>query len=114
MANDGLLELGEIKFIVNQWNCGIDNIDPHAYEGTTRVRFEQILSEADSLTQAKILQGVLEKYPVGSEENRTDKRHRRMLDLIRKCEAGTPIQLPEGRSDAEVVEVALKQPSTVC
>ena len=67
MANDGLLELGEIKFVVNQWigvqggylgdftyrthadfypeYCGIDNIDPHAYEGTTRVRFEQILSE---------------------------------------------------------------------
>jgi len=126
----GLLELQDIKFVVNQWigvhggylgdfsyrthadfypeYCGLDDIDPDTYEGTTRERFEQILGETDSLAQAKVLRGILEKYPIGSEENRNAKRHQRILDLIKKCESGTPIQLPEGRSGIEVVEVALK------
>jgi len=130
MEDKGLLELRDIKFVVNQWigvhggylgdfsyrthsdfypeYCGLDDIDPYAYEGTTRERFEQILGSADSLTQAKILRGVLEKYPVGSEENRNTKRHQRILDVIKKCESGTPIQLPEGRTGIEVVEVALR------
>lgn len=131
MADKGrLLELRDVKFVVNQWigvhggylgdfsyrthadfypeHCGLDDIDPYAYEGTTRERFEQILGETDSLAQAKVLRGILEKYPVGSEENRNAKRHQRILDLIKKCESGTPIQLPEGRSGIEVVEVTLK------
>jgi hypothetical protein len=127
MADKGLLELRDIKFVANQWigvqsgylgdfsyrthsdfypeYCGLDNIDPDTYEGTTRARFEKILGEADSLTQARILRGVLEKYPAGSAERRNTTRHQHMLDLIQKCESGTPIQLPEGRSG---VEVALK------
>jgi hypothetical protein len=60
--------------------CGLDDVDPYAYEGTTGERFEQILGSADLLTQAMILRGVLEKYPVGS----------------------------EGRTGVEVVEVGLK------
>ena len=39
------------------------NIYPSASEGTTRQRFITILKEADGPTQAKILKGVLNKYP---------------------------------------------------
>ena len=38
-------------------------IDPYEYEGTTRERFIQILSTANGITQAKIVAGVLAKYP---------------------------------------------------
>lgn len=41
-------------------------IDPFAYEGTTRERFIQVLEHADARTQAAILSGIIEKYPVGS------------------------------------------------
>lgn len=41
--------------------CGLE-IDPNEYNGTTRQRFITILSEAIPSNQAKILQGVIEKY----------------------------------------------------
>jgi very-short-patch-repair endonuclease len=43
--------------------CDLD-IDPNKYEGTTRERFLQILHEASPIDQAKIIKGVLSKYPV--------------------------------------------------
>ena len=42
--------------------CNLD-IDPHQYEGTTRVRFETILETSPPHIQAKIIRGILEKYP---------------------------------------------------
>lgn len=49
--------------------CGLD-INPRQYAGTTRNRFITILSESNSVTQCKILLGVLEKYPLSDfEEN---------------------------------------------
>ena len=43
--------------------CDCD-FDPNALEGTTRERFIQILLTADPEAQAKILRGVLERFPV--------------------------------------------------
>lgn len=43
--------------------CNLD-INPEVIEGTTRQRFIKILTEADSLTQATIIEGILEKYPI--------------------------------------------------
>ncbi|WP_274482693.1 abortive infection family protein [Paenibacillus polymyxa] len=48
--------------------CGLD-IDPYKYEGTTRQKFMKILSEATPLSQAKILQGIVDKYPLTYFEN---------------------------------------------
>ena len=42
--------------------CNLE-IDPDAYERTTRERFIQILEGVDSRTQATIVSGILEKYP---------------------------------------------------
>ncbi len=41
------------------------NISSSAHDGTTRQRFLTILKNADAQTQAKILKGVLKKYPAG-------------------------------------------------
>lgn len=43
--------------------CGLE-IDPNQYGGTTRQRFITILTNATPIDQAKILLGVLEKYPL--------------------------------------------------
>ena len=44
-------------------HCDLD-IDMDALKGTTRERFLHILSSADGSTQAKIVRGILAKYPV--------------------------------------------------
>lgn len=56
--------------------CDLD-IDPYQYEGTTRERFIQILKSSDAPTQAKILRGVLERFPLSyfSEDVVEEKRN---------------------------------------
>jgi TIR domain-containing protein len=50
------------------------DIDPHNYDGTTRERFIKILTESAADVQARILDGILNRYPVGSSELRTQQR----------------------------------------
>jgi hypothetical protein len=50
------------------------DIDPYNYDGTTRVRFIKILTESPPGVQARILQGILDRFPVGSSELRTQER----------------------------------------
>lgn len=54
-------------------HCELD-INPAAYEGTTRQRFVSILQQAEPRVQARIIRGVLLKYPAGSDERRTEER----------------------------------------
>lgn len=51
--------------------CGVD-IDPNEFQGTTRQRFTKILFESEPLIQAKILQGVIDKYPIEFFEHRNN------------------------------------------
>lgn len=44
--------------------CDIEDIDPGEFSGTTRERFIEILSTQPANRQAKILRGVLERFPV--------------------------------------------------
>lgn len=46
--------------------CGL-NIEPDAMEGTTRQRFARILEEANPTSQAKILRGILKRFPPEAE-----------------------------------------------
>jgi hypothetical protein len=84
----GGLTLGEVTQVVNRYigvsggylgdfsyrthaefypeYCDLE-IDPYAYDGTTRERFIEILSSRSPRDQAKILAGVLERFPVESE-----------------------------------------------
>ncbi len=67
-------------------------ISPAAYEGTTRQRFLAILENSDPQTQAKILKGVLKKYPIEffPEDQREVKRKafQEIEGLIRRLESG--------------------------
>ena len=66
--------------------CDLD-IDPYQYEGTTRERFMQILSEASPSDQAKILKGVFKKYPLsGSLDSRQD-TYNEFLGILSELDA---------------------------
>ena len=92
--------------------CDLD-IDPCEYPGTTRARFIAILESADPMTQAAILQGILEKYPVGSLESRTSEEYKTIQQMIARCRAGGGVQSPDLQITSEVVRRAIADAETL-
>ena len=92
--------------------CDVD-VDPHQLPGTTRERFLTILQRSEPATQAKILRGVLQKYPVGSSDLRTPERAAQIESMIRRLEAGcgVPGTVPSVTSD--VVTRAINDAETL-
>lgn len=84
------------------------DIDPNRYEGTTRERFIKILGEAVPQVQAKILEGVLSRFPVGSSEARTQDRAKEIRGWITRLRTGSQVEHPVLRITSEVVERALR------
>jgi hypothetical protein len=70
------------------------DIDPYNYQGTTRERFIQILSESAPNIQARILDGILKKYPVGSSDIRIQERRDEITGWIARLKG---VRLPAGR-----------------
>jgi hypothetical protein len=60
------------------------DIDPYKLEGTTKEKFIHILSGATPEVQGRILQGILERYPVDSIPIRTKKLHDEIVGWIRR------------------------------
>ena len=92
--------------------CNLE-IDPDAYERTTRERFIQILEGVDSRTQATIVSGILEKYPVGSEPLRTSESASRLHNVISRCIIGAGVKTPQLRITSDVVRRALSDAETL-
>lgn len=92
--------------------CELD-IDPYEYEGTTRERFIQILSEATPRIQARILTGVLGKYPVGSSSLRTPEAGDRIRVMIESCIAAADVEAPDLATTSEVVARAIDDAETL-
>lgn len=87
--------------------CGLD-INPYEYPGTTRERFIQSLNRAEPAAQAKILRGVLERFPLGEgSSTRTPELRDQILDMIRRLEAASPVASPAPRITSAVVERAI-------
>jgi hypothetical protein len=63
------------------------DIDPYNYDGTTRQRFMKILTESPPDVQARILEGILARFPVGSSELRTHERHDQIVGWIDRLRA---------------------------
>jgi len=88
------------------------NISPSAYEGTTRQRFLTILEQSDPLTQAKILKGVLKKYPVDyyPEANRTAKQRMatEIEGIISRLETGQAVAAEPLEFTNETVDRAIQ------
>jgi Abortive infection C-terminus/HEPN domain len=91
---------------------GLD-IDPYSYQGTTRERFIQIVSEADPVTQAAILRGILDRYPVSSSEIRTQDRYDRIAAMVAICEGAGAVGAPELRITSDVVRRAISDAETL-
>jgi hypothetical protein len=89
--------------------CGLD-IDPYLYQGTTRERFINILKSSPPDAQAKILRGVLQRFPFDAEnspKSRTKELHDELLQIARRLEGASPVASPDPRITSEVVERAI-------
>ena len=91
--------------------CDLD-ISPAAYEGTTRQRFINILLDSDAPTQARILNGVLQKYPLElfslEDKERKERLHKTILDIIRRLENNGGVRPDNLNITNDVVERAIQ------
>lgn len=92
--------------------CDVE-ADPNDYEGTTRERFIKILQDNNNETQAKIIRGVLKKYPVGSEPQRTQQLFDHFNSLANKLRGVTVIPNPDLVTASEVLRRALADVETL-
>lgn len=69
--------------------CDLDlNPWDHLEHGTTRERFMAVLENVGPYEQARIIRGVLEKYPVGSSELRTESSAAALEEMAERLERG--------------------------
>lgn len=89
--------------------CDLD-IDPYQYEGTTRERFITILKESKPEIQAKILRGVIDKFPITAESSpgRDKVLQDELMAVVRRLESGSSVSSPSLKITTDVVERALK------
>ena len=77
--------------------CDLE-IDPNQFEGTTRERFIKILSGCSRRDQAKILRGVLSKFPLdetGKPQSRTASLHDEILMVADELDRNSlPLSFP--------------------
>lgn len=88
-------------------------LDSSAYEGTTRARFIQILGTVDKIAQAKIIRGVLKKFPVGSEPCRTQALRDYFNSLAGTLEGSVAVADPNPRIASDVLKRALADAETL-
>jgi len=90
---------------------GLD-IDPYQFDGTTRQRFMTILAESPPNVQARILEGVLIRYPVGSSDMCTQEKHDEIAEWVSRLrryspEGASPVKPPSPTLANETVQRAL-------
>lgn len=93
-------------------DLGLD-INPDAIQGTTRERFTKILAENCPQVQAKILEGILHLYRVGSSELRTEERGREIQGWITRLRGTSQVVPPRPSITSDVVERALNDAETL-
>jgi hypothetical protein len=83
--------------------------DTYSMPATTRARFEQILIEANPGDQAKIVRGVLAKYPFDPAvtEGRTKALHDELLAVAGRLEGACPVGSVKPAITSTVVERAI-------
>jgi len=88
--------------------CDLD-LDPFDYleDGTTRERFIRVLEESPPHIQAKIIRGVIEKYPVGSGDLRTEASRDELIAMAERLERGGMVAGPVPTFTSDVVIRAL-------
>lgn len=93
--------------------CDLD-INPSELDGTTRVRFETILGRSTPDIQAKIVRGILAKYPTDpNNELRTQQVHDEFLQLALRLEGAAAVGTPSPTITSRVVERAIADAETL-
>ncbi|PRZ16304.1 HEPN domain-containing protein [Laceyella sediminis] len=101
--------------------CDLD-IDPYEYEGTTKERFISILKSSNASTQAKIIRGIFEKYPLSyfeqknyTKEEIEEKRkiYEEFQDVIKDLENEVYLQPLDLKQYNDLVERALDEAETL-
>ena len=82
-------------------------IDPEDYPGTTRQRFLAVLSSANPRCQAAIVQGVDRRFPAGSEVQRTQEAHTKLLAMAKRCGQVAAVEPTSPKVASELVRQAL-------
>jgi hypothetical protein len=85
--------------------CNLD-IDPNEHPGTTRQRFLTVISNASPRDQAKIVRGILERFPAEGHQSRLEMRDE-LLGWIERLESGAPVSSPTLQTTSEAVERAI-------
>jgi hypothetical protein len=86
--------------------CDLE-IDPYTLEGTTRERFIAILSSLPPRDQAKVLKGVIERFPPSQGPDTRKVAHAGVLKLIKRLESGPLIDGTTPHITSDVVLQAL-------
>lgn len=89
--------------------CELD-IDPNEWEGTTRLRFIEILKSQSPSDQVKILRGVLERFPLkapNAPNSRTLTEQKKIEALIQRLEKNALVTNLSPRITSEIVDNAL-------
>jgi len=87
--------------------CDLE-IDPYGIEGTTRERFIAILSSLPPRDQAKVLRGVIERFPPDQGPDARRVAHAGLLKVIKRLESGPLIVGTTPQITSEVVLRALR------
>lgn len=87
--------------------CDLD-IDPYQYQGTTRQKFTEILKNQPAKDQAKILRGVLERFPLDeSITTRTQALQDEIRKIITRLEQNLPVVNPSPQITSKTIAQAI-------
>jgi hypothetical protein len=94
--------------------CDLD-LNPFEYlqQGTTRERFILVLQKSPPDVQAKIIRGVLAKYPAGSSPIRTEASHKALVTMAERLERRGVVMVFPPALTSEVVARALDDAETL-
>jgi len=92
--------------------CDLD-IDPYKFDGTTRERFETILETSPPHVQAKIIRGILEKYPPKADEAHRTTLYHSFVELANALESTEGVVVALTTVTSDVVERAINDAETL-
>ena len=95
--------------------CNLD-INPNQFEGTTRERFIAILNSSPLIVQAKIVRGVLERFPISDEikpVTRTQELYDELVEMAKRLEGASPVSTPDPIITSAIVERAISDVETL-
>ncbi len=94
--------------------CNLD-IDPTDMGTTTRERFLAIIGAATCQEQAKIVRGILAKYPPATTDypTRTQELHEEFSSIAERLEGSSPVDRPKLQITSDVVQRAIADAETL-